>query len=491
MGLRDTAGVPAESVASAPLLLTYDDVLLAPRRSSVRSRADVSTRTRLTRGLTIAVPVAAANMETVTEARMAIAMARAGGVGIIHRFLTVADQVAMVERVKRAENLVIAEPYRLPASATIGEARAQMRLHDVSSLLLEDADGRLAGILTPRDLLLDPPASDPVTAHATPLERLVTAPPGTDIDTARDLLHANRIEKLPLVHPDGRIAGLVTVRDLVALRERPHASKDDRGRLLVGAAVGVRGDYLERSAALAEAGVDLLVLDIAHGHADHAVAALERMRANHPQTQLVAGNVATAEGAEDLCRAGADAVKVGVGPGSVCTTRVVAGVGVPQLSAVVEAVAVCRQHGVPVIADGGIRAPGDAAKAIAAGAETVMVGNMLAGTEESPGTTVTRDGRPVKVYRGMASAAAAARRMAVEGVEPPEGTEFTEVVPEGVESTVPYRGPAVAVVHDLVGGLRSAMSYSDARTIAEFQERARFVRITPAGLAESLPHGLR
>jgi IMP dehydrogenase len=422
---------------------------------------------------------------------MAIAMARAGGVGIIHRFLTVGDQVAMVERVKRAENLVIEAPYRVPDTATVGEARALMRLHDVSSLLLEDAEGLLAGILTPRDLLLDPPAGDPVTRHATPRERLITAPPGTDIDAARDLLHANRIEKLPLVHPDGRIAGLVTVRDLVALRERPHASKDDRGRLLVGAAVGVRGDYLDRSAALVEAGVDLLVLDIAHGHADHAVAALERIRENHAATQLVAGNVATAEGADDLCRAGAAAVPVGVGPGSVCTTRVVAGVGVPQLSAVVEAVAACRPHGVPVIADGGIRAPGDAAKAIAAGAETVMVGNMLAGTEESPGTTVTRDGRPVKVYRGMASAAAAARRMAVEGVEPPEGTEFTEVVPEGVESTVPYRGPASAVVHDLVGGLRSAMSYSDARTIPEFQEKARFVRITTAGLAESLPHGLR
>jgi IMP dehydrogenase len=486
-----SGGVPADAIGAAPVLLTYDDVLIAPRRSGVGSRADVDTRARLTRSLELAVPIVAANMETVTEARMAIAMARSGGFGVIHRFLTVAEQVAMVERVKRAENLVIEEPYSVPADASVGEARARMRAHGVSSLLLLDADGRLAGILTPRDLRLDPPASDPVSLHATPRDRVVTAPAGTDLDTARELLHGHRVEKLPLLHGDGRVAGLVTVRDLIARRERPGASKDERGRLLVGAAVGVRGDYLERSAALVDAGADVLVLDIAHGHANHALAALERLRSDHPRTQLVAGNVATAQGADDLCRAGADAVKVGVGPGSVCTTRVVAGVGVPQLSAVIECSAACRPHGVPVIADGGIRTPGDGAKAIAAGAETVMVGNLLAGTEESPGTTVTRDGRPVKVYRGMASAAAAARRMAVEGVEPPEGTEFTQVVPEGVESTVPYRGPVSSVVHDLVGGLRSAMSYSDARTIREFQENARFVRITPAGLAESHPHGLR
>jgi len=279
------------------------------------------------------------------------------------------------------------------------------------------------------------------------------------------------------------------MRDLMALRERPHASKDHRGQLLVAAAVGVRGDWLERSHALVAAGADALVLDIAHGHADHAVAALERLRSELPDIQLVAGNVATGEGAADLCRAGADAVKVGVGPGSACTTRVVAGVGVPQLTAVLDAVEACREHDVPVIADGGIRDPGDVAKAIAAGAETVMVGNLLAGTDESPGRLVTRGGQKFKVYRGMASAEAARVRMTAEGVEQPEGTEFA-TVPEGVEATVPHRGEAALVVHRLVGGLRSAMSYSDARSIAEFHQNARFVRITSAGLIESRPHDL-
>ncbi len=280
------------------------------------------------------------------------------------------------------------------------------------------------------------------------------------------------------------------MRDLMALRERPHASKDERGQLLVAAAVGVRGDWLERSHALVAAGADALVLDIAHGHADHAVRALERLRSELPDAQLVAGNVATGEGAADLCRAGADAVKVGVGPGSACTTRVVAGVGVPQLTAVLDAVAACREHDVPVIADGGIREPGDVAKAIAAGAETVMVGNLLAGTDESPGRLVTRGGQKFKVYRGMASAEAARIRQTAEGVEPPDGTEFTQVVPEGVEAAVPYRGDAGQVVHRLIGGLRSAMSYADAHSIAEFHANARFVRITTAGLIESRPHDL-
>ena len=343
-GLRDTAGVPAEAVASAPSLLTYDDVLLAPRRSSVRSRSDVSTRTRLTRGLTIAVPVVAANMETVTEARMAIAMARAGGVGIIHRFLTVADQVAMVERVKRAENLVIerAVPRAGDGDRRRG-ARADARCTTSRACCWRTRDGRLAGILTPRDLLLDPPAERPgdgardaarAPGHGAAGHRPRRRPATCCTRTAS--------RSCRWCTPTGASPASSRCATSSRCASGPHASKDDRGRLLVGAAIGVRGDYLERSAALAEAGVDLLVLDIAHGHADHAVAALERMRANHPQTQLVAGNVATAEGADDLSGAGADAIKVGVGPGSVCTTRVVAGVGVPQLSAVVEAVAACR-----------------------------------------------------------------------------------------------------------------------------------------------------
>jgi IMP dehydrogenase len=484
------------------LALTYDDVLLVPRRSGVSSRSEVSTSSRLTRRLTLAAPIVAANMETVTEARMAVAMARAGGLGVIHRFLPVPAQVAMVQRVKRAENLVIADPYRVTDDATVGEARAAMRAHGVRSLLVVSRDdARLVGILTARDLQLDPDDHEPISAHATWGERLVTAPEGVSLEEARLLLHRHRVEKLPLVDVHGRPAGLITAQDLVALRDRPQASKDPRGRLLVGAAVGVRADDVERAAALVEAGVDVLVLDIAHGHAEHALDAVERLRAAHPEVELVAGNVATAGGADDLCRAGADAVKVGVGPGSACTTRIVAGVGVPQLTAVMDAVAACRPHGVPVIADGGIRAGGDVAKAIAAGAETVMVGNLLAGTDESPGTVVTRGGRKVKVYRGMASAAATQRRMAAEGIEPPDGTEFASVrssaaepgphaVPEGVEATVPYRESALAIVAELVGGLRSSMSYADARTVAEFHERAEFVRITQAGLLESRPHVL-
>src|SRR4051812_16797423 len=428
-------------------------------------------------------------METVTEARMAIAMARAGGLGVIHRFLPLPQQVGEVERVKRAENLVIAHPYAIAAGATVADALAVMAEREVQSLLVTAADGRLDGILTTRDLVLAAP-DDTVAQHATPRDRLVTAAPGIALDAARELLHRHRLEKLPLVDGDGFPAGLVTMRDLIALRERPQASKDERGQLLVAAAVGVRGDWLERSRALVEAGADALVLGIAHGHADHAVRALERLRSELPDAQLVAGNVATGEGAADLCRAGADAVKVGVGPGSACTTRIVAGVGVPQLTAVLDAVAACREHDVPVIADGGIREPGDVAKAIAAGAETVMVGNLLAGTDESPGRLVMRGGQKFKVYRGMASAEAARIRQTAEGVEPPDGTEFAQVVPEGVEAAVPHRGDAAHVVHRLVGGLRSAMSYADAHTIAEFHANARFVRITTAGLIESRPHDL-
>ncbi len=464
-----------------PLALTYDDVLLVPRRSGIGSRSDVDTTARLTRKLTISAPIVAANMETVTEARMAIAMARAGGLGVIHRFLPLAQQVAEVERVKRAENLVIAKPYAIAAAATIGEALEMMHHREVKSLLVTAPDGRLGGILTTRDLVLAEPG-DTVGEHATPRERLVTAAPGIGLDEARELLHRHRLEKLPLLDDAGYTAGLVTMRDLMALRERPKASKDPQGQLLVGAAVGVRGDWLERAAALISAGADVLVLDIAHGHADHAVRAVSHLRSELPDAQLVAGNVATGEGA--------DAVKVGVGPGSACTTRIVAGVGVPQLTAVLDAVAACAKHGVPVIADGGIREPGDVAKAIAAGAETVMVGNLLAGTDESPGRLVSRGGQKFKVYRGMASAEATRIRMAAEGFEPPEGTEFAQVVPEGVEATVPHRGEAGQVVHRLIGGLRSAMSYADAHTIAEFHANARFVRITTAGLIESRPHDL-
>ena len=468
-----------------PLALSYDDVLLAPQRSDVRSRADIDVSTRFTREVRLTAPVVSANMDTVTEAEMAIAMARAGGIGIVHRFLTVDAQVAEVRRVKRAEALVIADPLTVAPGTPREEARRTMADEGVSGLVVVEDDGRVAGILTARDMLVATGAGGTVADVMTPRDRLVTGTPETTSDEAAALLTGARVEKLPLVAADGRLAGLITLRDLIQRAERPGATKDRAGRLAAGAAIGVRGDFIERAQELVATGADALVLDIAHGHADHAVDALRRVREAVPAaTQIVAGNVATPEAARDLIDAGADAVKVGVGPGSVCTTRVVAGVGVPQLSAVMDCARVCADADVPLIADGGIRAGGDVAKAIAAGAECVMVGNLLAGTPESPGVVVTRGGRRVKVFRGMASAGAAAARRATDGTE----EEFTPVVPEGVEAVVPLRDPVSSIIHDLVGGLRSGMSYSNAHTIGEMHRVARFVRITPGGLRESHPH---
>ncbi|MEQ8834948.1 MAG: IMP dehydrogenase [Miltoncostaeaceae bacterium] len=470
-----------------PLALSYDDVLLVPRRSDVRSRADTDVRSRFTRALGLAVPVVSANMDTVTEAEMAVAMARAGGIGVIHRFLTLEEQVAEVRRVKRAEALVIEDARAVGPDTPAQAAGEIMRVEAVSGLVVVDDEHRVVGILTARDMRAHVDAGQTVADLMTPRERLVVGPAGIGAEEAASRLTAARVEKLPLVDDAGRLAGLITLRDMDQRAERPHATKDPRGRLAVAAAIGVRGDYLERAASLVEAGADALVIDIAHGHADHALTALAAVRAALPAgAQVVAGNVATAAGAHDLIEAGADAVKVGVGPGSVCTTRVVAGVGVPQLSAIMDCAPVCRRAGVPLIADGGIRAGGDVAKAVAAGASTVMVGNLLAGTPESPGVVVSRSGRKVKVYRGMASAGAAASRRGLEG-ETDEG-EFTPVVAEGVEAVVPLRDPVASIVHDLVGGLRSGMSYSNAHSIDEMHERAGFVRITPGGLRESHPH---
>jgi IMP dehydrogenase len=469
-----------------PLALSFDDVMLVPRRSGIRSRREVDTSTRLTRRLRLHVPIVAANMDTVTESAMAIAMARVGGIGIVHRFLTVDGQAREVARVKRAEALVIEDPHTVGPDAPLAVARAAMAEHGVNGLVVVTPGRRVAGILTSRDLQMADGAQT-VADAMTPRERLVTGRADTPGAEALGLMRGARVEKLPLVSDDDVLAGLVTMKDLLQHAERPESTTDDRGRLAVGAAIGVRGDYLERARALVAAGADVLVLDVAHGHADGALRAVGAVReAVGDAVEVIAGNVATPEGARDLVLAGADAVKVGVGPGSVCTTRLVAGVGVPQLSAVMACVEACREHDVPVIADGGIRYPGDVAKAIGAGASTVMIGGLLAGTPESPGVVVTREGRRVKVFRGMASAPAAeARRRAEEDDE-----EFFPVVPEGVETVVPLRDPAAEVVRTLVGGLRSGMSYSDATSVPEMHERARFVRITPAGLQESHPHAL-
>jgi IMP dehydrogenase len=468
-----------------PLGLTFDDVLLVPRRSPVESRAQVDTRTRLARDVELAVPIVSANMDAVTESEMAIAMAREGGIGIIHRFLTTDQQVAEVRRVKRAESIVIEQPYTIRPDQTLREAVAFLEEHGSAGLLVVQ-DGRLVGIVTARDLLFEDDLDRPVREVMTPRERLVTAPPGISMEEAKRILHAHRIEKLPLVDAEGHLVGLVTSRDIRSRMQHPHATKDGRGRLRVGAAVGVRGDYLERAEALVEEGVDLLVVDVAHGHSEAVLRAVRALRRRFPDVPIVAGNVATAEGTVDLIEAGADAVKVGVGPGSTCTTRVVTGAGVPQLSAILECARAARERGVPIIADGGIRNSGDITKALAAGASAVMLGNLLAGTEESPGATVIRNGRQYKTYRGMASLWATARRRSLDS--PLEEEDIGQIVAEGIEALVPYRGKVADVLRQLVGGLRSGMSYCGARTIPELWENARFVRITPAGLRESLPH---
>ncbi len=462
--------------------LTYDDVLLVPRRSRVRSRQDVGTRSRFTPGIELEVPIVSANMDTVTTAPMAVAMAQLGGLGVLHRFLPVEEEADEVRRVKRYLTHVISEPYTIAPSRTLAEARAEAVRLAVTGFVVVDPAGRLLGLLTARDLLAGEDG-DLVETLMTPRDGLVTAAPGIALDEARRLLTSNRIEKLPLVDEDGAVAGLVTLKDLAFAVRHPRATRDALGRLRVAAAIGIRGDYLERAGALIEAEVDALVLDIAHGHADAALEAVQELKSAWPEVEVVAGNVATGEGVTDLTAAGADAVKVGIGPGFACTTRLVAGVGVPQLSAVLECAHAARSIGVPLIADGGIRRAGHVATAIGAGASTVMVGSLLAGREESPGDVVRRRGQLFKVYRGMASRSAAAARLAIEG----RGDALDQYVAEGEEMEFPLRGPVAEVIDELHGGLRSGMSYVDATTIPEFWEKASFVRQTEAGERESHP----
>lgn len=464
--------------------LTFDDVLLVPRRSGVATRRQVDTRTRLCRGIDLAIPVVSASMDSVTESRMAIAIAREGGIGIVHRFLPVAEHVAEVQRVKRAESVVIDKPYTVGPEATVRQAAAFMEEHGSAGILVLDRDRRLLGIVTARDVLFETDLDRPITAVMTPRERLITAPVGTPAEEAKQILHRHRIEKLPLVDADGRLRGLVTSRDIQSRLKYPQATKDEKGRLRVGAAIGVRGDYLERAQALVEAEVDVLVIDVAHGHSDLMFQTVEAVRARCGDVPLIAGNVATPEGTRDLIACGVDGVKVGVGPGSTCTTRVVTGAGVPQLTAILACAEAAASSGVPVIADGGIRGSGDLVKALAAGAETAMLGNLLAGTEESPGAFVNRGGRQYKVYRGMASLWTSAERRDM----PQDDELLSEIVPEGIEALVPYRGKVSGVLTQLVGGLRSGMSYCGATTLAELRHNARFMRVTDAGLREGMPH---
>ena len=460
--------------------ITFDDVLLVPKKSSVNSRKNISVKTRLTKNIELNNPIVSSNMDTVTESEMAIAMARNGGIGIIHRFNSIEEQVKMVEEVKRAEGLIIRDPYCVNLVTSLEDIKSLMKSKKVHSLLVSER-GQLQGIITSRDIRFYKNGN---TAQEimTPREKLIVGKPDISFEEATELLDKNRIEKLPLVDPDNNIKGLITSKDILNQINRPHASLDGHGRLLVGAAIGVK-DYLERAESLVAVDVDVLVIDIAHGHSDLAINTLKTLKEKF-EVDVIVGNVATVEGTEALIRAGADGVKVGVGPGSICITRIVTGSGVPQLTAVLNSATVAKKYNVPIIADGGIRNSGDVTKALAAGASTVMLGSVLAGTDESPGDLLTKDGRRVKIIRGMAGYGANMSKRERENVR----SEVFDIVPEGVEGMVPYRGSVKDIIKQLVGGLQSGISYCGATNIYEMQSNAEFIRVTGSGKKESGSH---
>ena len=465
--------------------LTFDDVLLLPAESAVLPN-DVSTATRLTRGIPLEIPIVSAAMDTVTEARLAIALAREGGIGIVHRNLSIEAQVAEVDKVKRSESGMIVEPVTLRPDDRIAEALELMERYHISGVPIVDEHDILVGILTNRDLRFEEALDQPVSALMTS-RNLVTAPVGTTLAEAEEILHRHKVEKLPVVDADGRLKGLITVKDIQKKMQYPLATKDERGRLRVGAAVGVGSDAIERAEALIAQEVDVLVVDTAHGHS-RAVLEMVRTVKSRFEIEVIAGNIATAEAAEALIEAGADAVKCGVGPGSICTTRVVAGVGVPQITAVYECAQVAARYGVPVIADGGITSSGDVAKALAAGADSVMLGSILAGVDETPGDIALYQGERFKEYRGMGSLGAMkARGFSKDRYFQGDVEDVDKLIPEGIEGRVPYKGPVATTLHQLVGGVRQAMGYCGAPTLEELKQ-ARFVRITSAGLRESHPH---
>ncbi len=463
--------------------LTFDDVLLLPRHSLVHPK-DVSTASRFSRGITLQVPLVSAAMDTVTESEMAIAMARAGGIGVLHKNMAIDRQAAEVDRVKRSESGMIRNPITLQPTATLREAVALMSRFRISGVPVVDGAGKLVGIITNRDLQFERELDRPLSAAMTS-EGLITAPEGTTLDEAERILGKHRIEKLPVVAKDGSLIGLITVKDIHKRRQYPNAAKDQHGRLMVAAAIGAGGDYLGRAKALVDAGVDALIVDTAHGHSQGVLDAAAKVRQAFPDVQLVAGNVATEAGAKALVERGVDAVKVGVGPGSICTTRVVTGIGVPQLTAIMDAVKGAGD--VPVIADGGIKYSGDIVKAIASGASSVMMGSMLAGTEESPGESLLMEGRRFKMIRGMGSLSAMQDGSADRYFQDGEMSS-RKFVPEGIEGRVPYKGPVADVLYQMVGGLRSGMGYAGCADIERLRTEAEFVRITPAGLRESHPH---
>lgn len=465
--------------------LTYDDVLLVPAYSEILPR-EVSIQTRFTRNISINIPIVSAAMDTVTESRMAIAMAREGGIGVLHKNMPLDQQAAKVRKVKRAESGMILDPVTLPADALVQHAKDSMREHSIGGIPIVGDDDTLIGIVTNRDLRFEKNNNRPISEVMTS-GKLVTVSEGTSLEEAEDILQANKIEKLPVVNGHNKLVGLITFRDITKLTQKPIANKDIYGRLRVAAAIGVTADALERTAALVNAGVDAVVIDTAHGHTQGVVKVLKSVKEKFPDLDVVVGNIATGDAARYLVEAGADAVKVGIGPGSICTTRVVAGVGFPQFSAVLEVAAAIKGSGVPVIADGGIRYTGDIPKAIAAGADSVMLGSLLAGTKESPGETIIYEGRKFKSYRGMGSVEAmkeGSKDRYFQDVE----DDIKKLVPEGIVGRVPYKGDLYESIHQFIGGLRAGMGYCGASDIQELKEKGKFIKITASGINESHPH---
>lgn len=465
--------------------LTFDDVLLIPQKSDILPK-EVDLTTRLTKKIKLNIPLMSAAMDTVTEAKFAIAIAREGGIGIIHKNMSIEEQKSEVDKVKRSENGVIVDPFFLSPENTLAEADALMGKYKISGVPIVDEDGKLLGILTNRDLRFEEDFSKKIDNVMTK-ENLITAPVGTNLEQAQEILRNHKVEKLPIVDENGKLKGLITIKDIEKSSRYPNSARDARGRLLVGAAIGDTADVLDRVSALVEAGVDVVCLDSAHGHSSRISAAVRKVKAAYPDLQVIAGNIATGEAAHDLIEAGADAVKVGMGPGSICTTRVVAGIGVPQITAVSNVYDVAKKYDIPVIADGGIKYSGDITKAIAAGADVVMMGSIFAGCEESPGAIEIYQGRNYKVYRGMGSLAA----MAVGSKDRYFQSDSKKFVPEGVEGRVPYKGHASETIYQLLGGLRSGMGYCGTASIPLLKENGRFVKITSAGLRENHPHDIQ
>ena len=467
--------------------LTYDDVLLIPAYSEILPR-DVSIKSKFTKNIYLNVPISSAAMDTVTESKMAIAMAREGGIGVLHKNMTIEQQAIKVRKVKRAESGMIIDPVTLPMDAIVRDAKNSMKEHSIGGIPIIDEDGYLKGIVTNRDLRFEKEDNRPITEIMTS-EGLVTTAEGTSLQQAEVILQKQKIEKLPVVDANFKLVGLITFRDITKLTQKPISNKDQYGRLRVAAAIGVTPDAVERTRALVKSGVDAVIIDTAHGHTKGVVTVLKSIKANFPELDVVVGNIATAEAAKYLAEAGADAVKVGIGPGSICTTRVVAGVGFPQFSAVLEVAAALKGTGVPVIADGGIRYTGDIPKALAAGADSVMLGSLLAGTKESPGETIIYEGRKFKSYRGMGSVEAmkeGSKDRYFQDVE----DDIKKLVPEGIVGRVPYKGDLFESIHQFIGGLRAGMGYCGAKDIETLKEKGQFVKITSSGISESHPHNV-